>query len=1041
MSEPGQPPAFRLSFPQLPDHRITWSADQQAALAASDAQLLIPGAAGTGKTTVLVEKVAQRVREGARLDQLLVLAHTRPAAQQLRTQIVQSVGGAHLQPRVLTPHGAALGILRQHADHDVWGEAILLRAPEQEFRLRELLSGHDKELWPAELKAASATRVFSSQLRQLLARARQLGLDPDDLTRSSELDPNWVFLGEFFDEYLTVLDFEGTLDYGELIHRTRLLLRDDAIAMAVCGQFKGVLCDDVQAFDPGQLGLLADLAALGLPLVMTANPSLGVFGFRGADSNVTRWFGESFEHGGQAPLTTNHRAGGDLTASWDSVAAKLNAASRPPAYEQVAAGVGHVSARVFDSRAAELSHVAAELRRLHLVANLPWSQMAVITRSGRLELTSVASAMRHAGIPVEVSGHEIALAEQPAVWPLLLALSLLGEESIDADAAQRLLTSPLVGLTPVELRAFGRELRDQLAAESVRPEPAATLVGRAVSGELVLELDSEVGARVAAFSQLLRRASAAFRSGASIHTLLWQLWDGTPWSAQLQDRAVRFGDLQANSAIDAVCELMDMAAGQPTLTGVRGRSAFIAEITGQQIPADTGRESDPRGRGVQVMTAHKAAGSEFANVFVIGLNEGKWPRLVQRSTMLDPADLIEGPAAPISESTVAQERRLFLLAITRASRGLWLSGHQGAEGEGERPSRFLAEAVAEVERVGGLPPASLTIAGLVGDLRHISTDPGVDPGVRQAAAVRLARLATASDAKGRPLAPMADPAKWWGTQDVTQGKHEPRRIRISGTDLGMLTACPRRWFLSKNSADDRHTSAAALVGSLIHLVAQHVQGGYEVGADTSRVLDEVWQSLPFEAAWLSASERDEVGAALERLVAWQEANAERRVLGTEVGFEVELEIAGRPVKLVGVVDRLEITSDGRLRVVDFKTGRQIPDARSVAQNEQLGVYQLAAVSGAFDHLAPGVRALAPAELVYLRGSTGKAAFPKVLTQQPIVDDPACGAGANTWVHDRLESAVSVISSQDYRSQICDACRYCRFQLGCPALLAGKGEAL
>lgn len=1001
-----------------------WSSDQTAALEASGRAHLVVGGPGTGKTAVLVEAVARRVESGTLLDRLVVLTHARPAAQALRADLVRRLGGAHLAPRVTTVHGLALAIMQAHADAGLWSDLTLLRAPEQEFRLRELLAGHDVSGWPPELAAASGTRVFAGQLRGVLARARQVGLDPSDLGGFADVDPLWGAVGEFFDEYLTVLDFEGTLDYAELVHRARLVLTDESVRRAVGADIVGVYCDEFAELDDSQLGLLGDLVGAGASLMAVADPQQAVFGFRGPSGGATAWFAERFADGERVELTRQHRAGGVLAAAWASVASRLDARGAAQA-SGGGPGGGVVEAFVFDDPAAELSHVAERLREAHLRDGLGWGECAVIARSGRRELAPIARALRQFGVPVEVAGDEIALAEQPAVRPLLVALAhvLSDESASDADEAHRLLTSPLAALTPLELRGLARA--------------SGTTTWQDLIAEGAVVPDGEVGDRVRRLGRLLAGGRALVARGATVHQVLWSFWAGTDWPDRLRESALN-GDLRAGGDLDAVRELFDLAASGQQLSGERGGRAFISEIGGQTIPADTGRESDPRGRGVRVLTAHRAKGLSFRRVFVVGLQEGNWPRLIRRGGLLEPELLgRDGPSVTPPPGRIAAERRLFLVAISRASEQLWVSGCRGAEGEGERPSRFLAELGVPVERVHGRATRPLSIAGLVAELRRVASDPGADAALRQAAAVRLARLAGASDRAGRPVAPHADPARWWGMAERTGGWRREGVLRLSGTDVGSVIACPRRWFLARRAAGDTLVTSAAELGRVVHALAQRaLQDGLTRGA-ASDELDRMWHGIGFEAAWLSGSERAAAEEAIERLYGWLDAHEGADVLGVEVPFSVPVRVGGVDVDLVGVVDRLELDARGRLRIIDFKTGRSVPDARSVATHEQLGAYQLAARLGAFEAVAPGVRAVGDAELVFLRGQDGPTPYPKVL-RQPSLDDVPGDSVGDTWVHDVLGEAVDIIASERFEARVGDTCRFCAFRRGCPARQEGSG---
>ncbi|MDO5499060.1 MAG: PD-(D/E)XK nuclease family protein [Propionibacteriaceae bacterium] len=539
--------------------------------------------------------------------------------------------------------------------------------------------------------------------------------------------------------------------------------------------------------------------------------------------------------------------------------------------------------------------------------------------------------------------------------------------------------------------------------------------------------------------------------------VLWELWAGTDWPERLRQQALRGGDggRRADRDLDAVCALFDIAARAEELVGARGVAGFLAEVESQQIPADTQREADPRGRGVRLMTAHRAKGLEWRLVVVASVQEGVWPDLRTRGSLLDAdrlgrvgADQSAGLTEPPPMSArLAEERRLFYVACTRARERLIVSAVAGTEGEGDQPSRFIADLGITPELVPGRPARPLTLSALVGELRRVSVDPEASPALRDAAAVRLARLADACDDDGRPLARAADPALWWGMRETTATEvpvlapREP--VRISGSALGALLGCPRQWFLSRQAAGEPGRQTAAGTGDVLHVLVRHAAEEEVPATDLIDHLDLVWDRLGFEAAYLSAVERADAEAMLERFATWAAANDFRRLLGVEVRFEVEVEVGGERVLLQGTVDRLEQAPDGRLHIVDFKTGRRAPDKRELPTHEQLGVYQLAAAVGAFDTLAPGERRLAGAELVYLRlPDGGDTPFPKVfpqasLSDQPHVasDPPEIHEAHPTWVHARVAEAVRILRDEEFAARVGPACKWCRFASSCPARAA------
>ena len=466
-------------------------------------------------------------------------------------------------------------------------------------------------------------------------------------------------------------------------------------------------------------------------------------------------------------------------------------------------------------------------------------------------------------------------------------------------------------------------------------------------------------------------------------------------------------------------------------------------MAAQEIPADTGRELSAEARGVRVVTAHRTRGLEWERAWLIGVQEGSWPRLVRSGLLLDAERITREALLPPSPlAHLVTERQLFYVACSRARSGLSVSAVQGVDGEGGRPSRFLAELGVPVERVYGRPELLLSAAALVGELRRTLADEAASPGLRRAAAVRLARLAGVSAADGSPGFPGADPRSWWAADEQTGGPAAggDGPIHITGSSLETLLECPRRWFLSRRARAEGGRASRASVGDVVHLIASEAAKESLTAEEMQGRLDRVWAQIPFEAEWLSATERVEIGQAIERFAAYQDS-VPGELLAVEKQFRVPMTVKGREVVLVGAVDRLERQPDGRLRVVDLKTGRKTPREADVAAHPQLGVYQLAASLGGFDDVAAGARAVAAPTLAYVRGGE---VLPALVSQPSIDDKPQLDgeelAVGPTWVHDRLAAAVDIIASGTFEAIECGACRYCPFAASCPALHDVGGDS-
>ena len=271
---------------------------------------------------------------------------------------------------------------------------------------------------------------------------------------------------------------------------------------------------------------------------------------------------------------------------------------------------------------------------------------------------------------------------------------------------------------------------------------------------------------------------------------------------------------------------------------------------------------------------------------------------------------------------------------------------------------------------------------------------------------------------------------------------QKRGIVVSSTMLtGMLT-CPRQHYLNRQVRADPPRNANASLGSVIHVLAEHARNDELSLDELSDRLDEVWSELPFEASWLSEAERVKAEDALARFVNWQQTNSHADVVGVEVSFDVQLDVDGTPVQLVGTVDRLERTADGRLRVVDFKTNKRPITAAAAASHEQLGVYQLAIEAGGFDNVAGAGAHSAGGSLVFLRLAAGSDLddYPREFHQASLREQPSLGeqdADHPTWVHERLSRAVGLVREGRYPATPGAGCQWCPFQSSCPAKPSGR----
>ncbi|MEU2314710.1 ATP-dependent helicase [Streptomyces albidoflavus] len=1080
-------------------------AAQRAVVDHGAGPLLVLAGPGTGKTTTLVESVAARLAAGTPPERILVLTFSRRAAVDLRDRMAQRLSTA-TAPRATTFHSFCYALVRAHQDADLFAEPLrLLSGPEQDVAVRELLAGQielgrqgrARVHWPDELRACLTTRGFADEVRAVLARSRELGLGADALAEFARRGgrPDWSAAASFLAEYLDLLDAQGTLDYAELVHRAVLLAERPETARQLAETYDAVYVDEYQDTDPAQVRLVRALAGNhgpavpgaggGRTLVAFGDPDQSIYAFRGADVNGILEFPETFRRADGAPapvavLTTGRRSGAHLVEATRLVTRRMPltrlSADTVRAHRSLspARDGGRVEAYTYPTTGAELDNIADILRRAHLEEGVPWGEMAVLVRSGGHTIPAVRRALTSAGVPLDIDGNDLPLRHEPAVAPLLTALRAAAtaalqdraeEEAgpvpepepdagtqdtapawLDTETALTLLASPLAALDAADQRRLGRALRDEeRAAGNPLPPPSDTLLARALAEpeRLVTHEGYAHGARL--LGELLRRARTLLAKGGSAEEALWELWDGTTWPQRLERSARRGGAAGRNADrdLDAVCALFATAARAEERTGGRGALNFLAEIEAQDIAADTLTRRAARPDAVRLMTAHRSKGLEWRLVVVAGVQEGVWPDLRRRGSLLE-ADRIgrDGLAEPLPPGALlAEERRLFYVAATRAAERLVVTAVKAPAEDGDQPSRFLTELGVEPKDVSSRPRRPLSVAALVAELRATTVDPRVSATLREAAAHRLAKLAALTDEDGRPLVPTAHPDRWWGMREPTRSQ-VPLRDRdapvvLSGSALDQLAnTCALQWFLGREVKADAPASAAQGFGNVVHVLADEVASG-RTPADLDVLmerLDSVWDALAFDAPWKSVQEKENARQALERFLEWHTLDrAGRTPVASEHDFDVTLGAGPYEVRIRGSMDRVEQDPRGRAYVVDFKTGKQAPTAAEVAHHPQLAVYQLAVTEGAVDPLFDGVRPEpGGAELVHLRQPAPKKeggdALPRVQHQT---------SPEGEWVGDLLATAAGKVLDERFTPTTGQHCAHCSFRSSCSAREEGR----
>jgi len=976
------------------------------------------GAPGTGKTTALIELVADRVLgRGYSPSEILALAPTRSGASALRDTIALRLGVPTNGPVARTVNSVAFQIVS--AARAAQGEPAptLLTGGEQDQIIAELLQGHLDEgsgpAWPSHLgPEVRRLRGFRTELRDLMMRAVEYGVPPAELARlgAEHERPEWQAAAEFIRGYEDVKDLArpGQYDSTELAQYAAAVVRSAPPGpAAVLGPLAGlrlILVDDAQECTQATLTLLAQFAARGVAVVAFGDPDISTGSFRGAHPDTLGRLGSylgPLPPGTPAPnlivLDTVYRHGPAVRRVVGEAASRIGAAAagtQRAARSEADADPGSVQAIIVGSPADQLGVIARRLRERHLIDDVPWNDMAVIVRSGSL-VPVLSKGLAALEVPTQVQTATTALRDEPAVKAFILALDItMGRRRLDGQTAVELLLGPLGGLDPITLRRLRGALRQQELADDGNRTADELLVLALTVPNALASIDNRTARRAAAVGDSLRQASVAYHGGATIEELLWGLWERSGLATAWREQAAGTGIVadEANRNLDAVVALFSAAQRFVERTPSAPPLLFLEHLVDTDVPEDT---LAPRAQGdaVVVSTPAGTIGREFAVVIIAGVQDGVWPDLRIRGSLLAPGELAalcsqqSAAAADARTAVVHDELRMFAQAASRATGELVVTAVENEDNRASVFFRMLPEP--DPDPVTRYP---LSLRGLVGRFRRDLTgalrpfvDAGRDPLPLAAlpprardAAVALARLADAG-------VPGADPSSWYGMRapSTLQPLNDPEAgdgpVRVSPSKMAAFESCPLHWLIGQLSGGG--TSTAASLGTIIHKV---MEDAADVSPDALwAAVEERWDELVFDAEWQSWVQKTQARELTDRLAAYlaDVRRAGSTLLSAEGGFEVAI---GDAV-LSGTVDRVEQLPDGRAVIVDLKTGKGDPIADDgVVDHPQLGAYQLAFHEGAISGIPAGTE-LAGAQLVIVSSGTAKKNYRDPM-QQPFTDE-------------------------------------------------------
>jgi len=865
--------------------------------------MLAVAGAGTGKTTVLIRRIANLVREGhARADEILALTYTDNAAKEMLERARQQLRGSGAEGlQVSTFHaycnnllirsGRSFGVLD---DKQLW---VFLRKNIRELKLNHFVRAANVAKFLDDLlefmRRCQDELVGPRQYTEYVHRIERGELPIPRIVRSKNVDEisdeealgRCREIASVFETVERMLRERNLGTFGHMILRADELLVEDAeLLERERARAKFILVDEFQDANFAQIKVLEKLAGSARNVFAVGDPDQGIYRFRGASSGAFELFQKHFPESKLVVLAKNRRSTTPILKCAHAVISKnpefaLNArasqyrrtpliSARDEEQSPNAQPRSAVEAVCVSSSFMEAIDIVAALQERKKRSRCDWKDIGILYRS-HSNRDEVAAELARKKIPFSIEGLDVA--DTPEVRDLLACAGAVVSGS-DSASLFRVAALPQFTVDPHELRSSIKSLpRDSGGT-------MASVLPRVKGGADVLRGVERARAEVA---------------GKNTYAALLTL--------------ARIFQLRRNSAVEAMLQFANKWQESP-ITESGGPAEFLEYLAYfREARGTVPLASSDEDNSVKLMTAHSAKGLEFDHVFVIHAVSQSFPSNYHEPLIELPAELRNsGLAADRDEKEVhkQEERRLFYVAMTRARDTLGIYGQVGRGKHDKTPPGYMRELIQHNDLKAWLKERTC---------RQFQTD------IFAGSEAPLSRLAEWID-----LPPASDLA-----------------ATLSASALQRYEICPLQFKLEKEWRIPSEVSAALQYGASMHRVLLTYYQSVQAGRSKSEA--ELIEQLRVDLAdagfadgyQLELYEKKATTELREFLAS--SASEQAEVLHTEETFSVKI----GPTNLAGRVDRIDRVAGDAVVITDYKTGR--PRSQEDADKSlQLSIYALAA---------------------------------------------------------------------------------------------------
>ncbi len=968
--------------------------EQKQAVEYNEGPLLIVAGAGTGKTTVLVEKIKFLIaNELAKPEEILALTFTEKAANEMEERVDKALPYGYFEMWISTFHAFADEILHTEISHIGLdpGYKLMTEAESIVFMRKHLF-----QLNLNYFRPLGNPQKFVETLLKHFSRLREEHILPDEYLEWAQIDRTDESLEEkeknlelanTYKTYDEIKQKEGYFEFSDIISYTiHLFEKRPSILKKYQQRFKNVLVDEFQDTNIAQYILIKLLCPSGTTskLTVVGDDSQAIYKFRGASISNILTFMKEYPSAKQITLNKNYRSYQDILDTShkviqfnnpDTLEAQLGISKKLIAHKGNQKNIVHFS--FSDNADGESNTVVQNILDLKKKKNYKFSDFALLVRANSYADPFI-NCFSQSGIPYRFLGPGM-LFKQPEVKDLIAYLHVLYDIE-DSVSLYRVLCMDIFEIDNKDLSllsAFAKKtnlsfFQGIYIALSFFEQDWFQSEFEIYRKFLPLLIEG-TREKLIPIIKMIRRHLPLLQKESAAQILFYFLED-----TQYLRKIVAYKSEQEEKVALNITKFFNKIKSFESSNEDSSVFAVVEWIKMSMELGESPSADDMSGSGydaVNILTIHGSKGLEFPVVFIVNLSTGRFPTYEKKDPLPIPAELIR-EILPQGNYHIQEERRLFYVALTRAKKHLFLSSAL-TYGEGKRQrkiSPFVVEAIGEVEinKIQLLKKEEKTQISLF-DFQRLQPAPEVI--IKQ----------------GLPLK------------------------NFSYSQLESFKTCPLQYKYQYILKVPTQVNAAASFGDTIHRTLQKFYEEFMLDKTVNldrmiTIFNGLWSPIGYSSQSHEKKMKKEGAMMLKKYFEILH-NPNVSVMGLEKLFKIRLNF---DTFLTGKIDRVDNTSNGGIEIIDYKTGKK-PDEKELQKSLQLSIYALAAMDKGLYH-----QELEKVTLTfYYLQDVSKISMQR--TPQDIAR-----------VKEEVERTISEIRTNEFKAKVGPWCNYCAFRMICEA---------